>query len=113
MPRAFYRIVRANPPTVADFATDEDQGKAAYDEPDEIRRLRSGRSVYATEAQAWRRLRGAPLLGRYIAELELHDDDPVRWERTLSSPGHHTLWGDAALLLTRVVRTIAFEEEKA
>ncbi len=107
MARTVYRIVRANPPALVDFLSDAERGRASFKDTPEVQRLRTGRSVYATEAQARRRARGSPFLGQYIAAVELGDDDPVRLERTLQrSAGHHTLWGEAALLLTRVVRVV-------
>jgi hypothetical protein len=97
----FYRITRTDPPTLWDFRSAKDRGRREPESAEE-RRLWDGISVYATEAQARRKARSLPLLGRFIAAVVLSEDDSVRVERTLSTAGHHTLWGDAALLLERV-----------
>ena len=104
-PRRLYRIVRANPPTLDDFLSDDARGRGSPSEPPEIRRLRSGRSVFQTEAQARRRARAFPVLGRYIAVLEITADSPVQIERTLG-PGHHTAWGAPELVLAYVVAVV-------
>jgi hypothetical protein len=105
--RTVYRIVRTDPPTLADFLSDAELGRASFKDTEDVRRLRSGRSVYATEAQARRKARRYPILGRYIAAVVLPDDQSIWIERTIpSSAGHYTLWGDAALLLTVVVRVV-------
>jgi hypothetical protein len=59
--------------------------------------------VTATFAQARRRARFMPALGSFIAELAIPDDGPFEIRRTLPSPGHHTIWGDAGALLASVV----------
>jgi hypothetical protein len=62
--------------------------------------------VYATEAQARRKARVSPALGRYVAILEIPGDSTLEIERTTTSSGHHTIWGDAALLLSYVVAVV-------
>jgi hypothetical protein len=99
----FYRIVRANPATLADFLSAEALGKPPPDLAPETLRLHSGLSVYATIAQARRKGRASPILGSYVAQLDIPEDGPITWERTRPSSGHHTLWGDSAYLLARVV----------
>jgi hypothetical protein len=107
MARVVYRIVRSDPPALDDFLSDEARGRVSSHDPPEIQRLRSGRSVYLTEAQARRRAKRMPVLGHYIAAIRLPRDAAVRLERTLpGSPGHYTLWGDAALLLAPVVTVV-------
>lgn len=104
-PRPLYRIVRANPPTITDFLSDDARGRGTPSDPPEIRRLRTGRSVFATEAQARRRARTFPMLGQYIARLEIPEDSPVQVERTLGA-GHHTIWGEPDLLLAYVAAVV-------
>jgi hypothetical protein len=50
-----------------------------------------------------------PALGGFIAAVDLPERGPIRYERTLRSSGHHTVWGDAALLLSRVVSVVPVE----
>jgi hypothetical protein len=66
-----------------------------------------GISVYRTLAQAQRKARDYPFLGRFIAELNIDVDVPrIRVEKTFGR-GHHTLWGAPAVLLRLVVRVCA------
>src|SRR6266849_4946245 len=94
--RTFYRIVQTDPPTLADFTSHEARGRLPPDREPETLRLHAGLSVYATLAQARRKTRASPALGDYVAELQIPDDAPITWERTLTSSGHHTLWGPPA-----------------
>lgn len=100
--RLFYRIVRTYPPSLVDFTSNAALGKRVPTEP-ELAALWDGLSVQSTLAQARRRRRASPMLGDYIAVLRVPTDGSVRNERTLSADGHHTLWGDPAVLLALVV----------
>lgn len=101
--RTFYRIVWTNPPTIADFIPK--RSKPGWMEDPEVARLRSGISVYQTEAQARRKSRGMPWLGNaFIAELQIADQADIRYERTTRSHGHFTLWGSPDIILASVVR---------
>jgi hypothetical protein len=103
--RTFWRVVRTNPPQERDFLSNEAQGRSPRDDDPETLRLWSGISVYATRLQAQRTAIAYPFLGGFLAELRISDIDPVRWERTRGR-GHHTLWGEARLLLERVVAVV-------
>ncbi len=103
----FYRLVATDPPTVGDFLSKEARGEPLRIQTVENRRLWQGVSVYATEAQAQRKGRASPGLGRFVAQLELPDDSPILWERTTTSSGHHTLWGDPEIMLACVTRVVA------
>jgi hypothetical protein len=100
--RLFYRIARNDPPRLQDFTSNRALGKQ---EPldSEQAVLWDGLSVQSTLAQARRRRRASPMLGVCIAVLRIPLDGSVRIERTLSSAGHHTIWGDPAQLLGLVV----------
>jgi hypothetical protein len=100
--------VRGDPPTEDDFLSHEAQGRRQPDDSPETLRLWSGISVYATEEQARRRARTAPMLGTYLAELRFADDGAIRWERT-PRRGHHTLWAPPALLLAAVTLVVPIE----
>jgi hypothetical protein len=100
--RLFYRIAKSNPPTILDFTSNLSLGKKTPADP-ELAALWDGLSVQSTLAQARRRRRASPMLGSCIAAIRVPLDGTVRFERTLSTDGHHTLWGDPAELPTMVV----------
>ena len=106
-PQTFYRIVRTDPPTLIDFTSAKMLGKARPTDDLEVLRLADGVSVFQTETQARRHARRMPMLGAYIAEIAILTGTPVRYERTLRTPGHHTLWGNPAVLLAAVRRVVA------
>jgi hypothetical protein len=105
MPRTFYRIVQS-----ALSRSDDFQSDAARDEPPPLDpaqvRLHYGISVFNTERQARNKAEAYPVLGAYIAAIELPDDAPVRYERTLRTRGHYTLWGDPTYLAERVTSIV-------
>ena len=102
----FYRIVRSDRPTILDFAP---KGNGDTMQPVarvEDRELETGISAYRTFAQARRKARSYPMLGRFIAKLEIPDDASVTWARTTNSSGHYTLWGEPPELLSYVVSVV-------
>ena len=106
-----YRVVRGDPPTTADFRSHEARGRPLPPGANEqTRRLWSGISVYDTEERARQAALDYPRLGAYIAMLEVREEDPVRAERTTASLGHHTLWGEPAVLLGRTLAVKAMVE---
>jgi hypothetical protein len=105
--QTFYRIVRSDPPTLMDFTSAKALGKARPTDDPEALRLADGLSVFRTEAQAHRHARRMPMLGTHIAEVAIAASAPVHVERTLRTPGHHTLWGKPAFLLACVRRVVA------
>lgn len=108
--RTFFRIVKTDPPTVDDFLSAEARGMIPPVElSDDLRRLWDGISVYATAAQARRKARQSPILGRYIVELRLWPDTGLRVERTARGPGHHTIWGQPGDIQACVVSVVAFD----
>jgi hypothetical protein len=107
VPRRFFRIALSNPPTLYDLTSLEGRGRLLPVGADaNFARLWSGLSVYATEAQAQRKARASPMLGSYLAELNIPETGQIHWERTTDSAGHDTLWGPPAELLGGVVRVI-------
>src|SRR5262245_43486234 len=102
-PRTFYRIVKTNPPTVADFTSNLALGRVPQHPDPRVLRLWNGLSVFDQESRARQKAREMPYLGRYIAELRVLEGDPLRYQRTLRTPGHYTLWGSADVILSRVV----------
>jgi hypothetical protein len=99
--RAFWRIVRTDPPTERDFMSNDALGRRPRDRDPETLRLWSGISVYATARQAKRTAVAFPMIGSFLARVRVRDGDPIRVEKTLG-PNHYTLWGDASLFLGRV-----------
>jgi hypothetical protein len=100
--RHFYRIVKENPPTRLDFTSNLVMGKQLPADPEQAV-LWDGLSVQSTLAQARRRRRVSPMLGRFVATIRVPTDGSVRYERTLRAEGHHTLWGDPGVLMSLVV----------
>ena len=106
--RTLYRIVRTNPPTLADFTSGARQGRPIPAQlPREPHRLWDGLSAYATLAQARRKQRRSPNIGEYVAALDLVASGSVRVERTTREPGHHTAWGPPDALLACVVEVVS------
>lgn len=105
--RVFYRIVATDPPTLDDFTANQAKGKAPPNDDPLTLWVWDGISVYATYAQARRKARDFPRLGRYISKLEIPEGAPLRVERTFRrSPGHHTVWGEPATLLRYLVAVV-------
>lgn len=102
--RTFYRIVLTDPPSLDDMRSYDARGiKPRRDDPETLRLIR-GISVYNTEQQARNTATDFPWLGRYIAELRIPHDAPVTIERTTSTRGHYTVWGDAHAILGLVAQ---------
>jgi hypothetical protein len=111
--RRFFRIVQTNPPTAWDFTSGAGRGFAPpNDDPDTLR-LWEGVSVYDQRRYARYRANERPRLGRFIAELRVPMDAPIRIERTGRSHGHYTVWGDAESLLGYVVDVRPADENQA
>ena len=108
MPRTFYRIVKSPERRPEDFLSDAAEGEPTPIDPEHAR-LHDGISVFNTEQQARNKAEDYPVLGGYIAAIELPDDAPVRFERTLRTRGHYTLWGDPQYLSNRVASIVPVE----
>ena len=101
--RTFYRIVKTNPPTLADFTSNLALGRVPKHPDPRVMSLWNGLSVFDQKAQARQKAQEAPYLGRYIAELRILEGDPLRYQRTLRTPSHYTIWGSPDVLLSHVV----------
>ena len=99
----FYRVVKTNPSTHSDWVSNAARGMVPPDDRPETLRVWSGVSVYATAAQARRMARRYRGHGTFIAIIQIDEGSPIRVERTLSRPGHHTLWASPEVLLEAVV----------
>jgi hypothetical protein len=74
--------------------------------------LWDGVSAYQTEAQARKKARKIPVLGAFIAVVQVPENGPITYERTLKSSGHHTLRGDAQTMLDCVESYVPVGEEE-
>lgn len=92
--RTFYRLVESNPPSARDFTSKAALGVPPPRDDAGTRRLWSGISMYSTAAQAKRTARRRPRLGGFVATVTMPTDGSMIWERTLSTDGHHTVWGE-------------------
>jgi hypothetical protein len=100
--RHFHRIALTSPATLWDFQSAKARGAPEPADPTR-RAVWDGVSVYSTMAQARRKQRMSPQLGKYIAVLRVPTDGSVRFMRTLGGDGHHTIWGEPSALLGLVV----------
>ena len=110
-PAAFicYRIIRAAVPQEADFRSLHEQRRMPTSSSPALPHLWRGVSVFDSIEGARRTARLRPQLGRYIAELQIEPGSGVAWEKS-GRLGHHTLWGSARDLLTRVTNVAPVAE---
>jgi hypothetical protein len=109
VPRLFYRIVKADPPTRRDFTSRREKGLPPRGPELTRPQLWSGISVFDTPERARDVVRRTRMRG-LLARLEIPDDAPIRLRKTLGS-GHYTLWGDPEQLLGYVVYPLMSIEE--
>ena len=108
--RLFYRIVRTNPPTIADFMSNAAKGKRPRHPEPEVLRLWDGLSAYSTVEQARATAQLFPRLGRYIATVRVPEPGTVQFEQTRDpAEGHFTLWGEPAEMLALVMSAAPVE----
>ena len=104
--RRYFRIIAVELPNREDFLSDKAKGQPPRNADDaELLRLWDGISVFATFQQA-RNKANRYDLGRFIAEVLIPENSPIRVERTTRSPGHHTLWSEPDAVLRCVVRVL-------
>lgn len=101
-----YRIVITNPPTERDMLSQQALGRPLHSNKPELRRAFDGVSVFDSEQRARETAQRRPWQGSgFIAELHIPEGSAIRREKTFGQ-GHYTLWGDAAILLSYVVRVV-------
>lgn len=96
----FYRIVKSDPPAETDFLSDRERGRPQPSNPADLV-LWDGLSMFDNEHAARSVARRYPIIGGFIAVVDIPPDGPFRHESTLRA-GHHTVWGNAATLMTHV-----------
>jgi hypothetical protein len=92
-PLRLYRILRTEQPTEADFMSKAHLGIPCPVSDPEVRRRWTGLSLFGSDEQARRVSRRLPMLGSYIAALEIPPGAGAHAEPT-TGPGHYTLGGD-------------------
>ena len=102
----FFRIVKADPPTEADFLSYKALGRPLLRDTPSLRRSWEGVSVTSRLEAARALAARAPSLGRFIAVLELVEGGPVRFAQTGGAPEHYDLWGEPHDMLAAVVRVV-------
>ena len=112
MARLFYRIVQHNPPTADDFISNEAIGKPPRDREVTDPELHRGISAYGRKDDAIATQRRFPVLGGFLAELALPDDDPEITLRSTSRHGsHYTIWGVPEAFVRRVQSVLPCEPD--
>ncbi len=74
--------------------------------------LWEGISVMDTLDRAMKRARRFTMHGAYIAEISVPNNGLALCKRTLKTPGHHTFYANADLILSCVTRIIPVEPEE-
>jgi hypothetical protein len=67
----------------------------------------AGFSAFENENQARKVARRYPILGSYIARIELDDEGPLRAEQTTVQRAHYTLYGPPDSFLAAVRTVVA------
>jgi hypothetical protein len=83
-----YRLVKRNPPTVADFLTHHETEKLPGADPC----LRCGLSVFRAKLDAIHQRNSYPKLGEYVAEGTLQTRHGVAMLTSGRQPSHMTWW---------------------
>ncbi len=111
--RRLFRVVHTDPPTRSDFVSNAEAGIVPRRTLSAMERwLWRGISCTETLAQARATARRAPILGTFVAALDLPADPRFRAERTGSRVGHYTVWSDADALLACVSWVVPVEGDE-
>jgi hypothetical protein len=103
----FYRIVKSNPPMLADFLSQRSLGRPLRRDTPEMRRSWEGVSVYDTLEAARETALRYPRIGEFIAEVQIPDNGPVGFEQTLADPHHYHMHGEPSDMLAMVFRVVS------
>src|SRR5688572_4361004 len=99
----FYRVVKTNPPTEADFLSHRARGVRLRHDTAESRRLWEGVSVTDSFETSRVLAERFPVMGDFVAVLEVPEQAAVTFEQTTDVPSHYTLWGSPRDMLDLVV----------
>jgi hypothetical protein len=91
-PRRLHRIVQNNPPAVADFTSKAQLGIPCPVPDPDVQRRWTGLSLFGSDELARRTARRLPMLGSFIAALDIPDGPGMQVEMT-PGPGHYLLGG--------------------
>lgn len=98
-----YRIVKTDPPTLTSFLSHAARGRPfPVGAMREMESLWDGLSMYDARGAARFTAQKRPLLGKFIAMLNI-PASAFRIEKTTSHPRHYTVWGEPEALLRCVV----------
>ena len=103
--RLLYRIVRSDPPTRADFLSNEAKDLPPRGPELRLSERHAGVTMFDTEVEARTVARRYPNIGRYLAAIRIPVGSGIVVRQTLR-PGHYTVWGTPDDLLTLVVGTM-------
>ena len=92
-PHRLYRIVQSERPTADDFMSKLHLGIPCPVPDPEVQQRWTGLSLFGSEAEARRVVRRLPMLGSYLAAIDIPPGAGMRAEPT-TGPGHYTLGGD-------------------
>jgi hypothetical protein len=92
-PCRLYRIIQNNPASEDDFMSKAQLGISCPVPDPEVQRRWTGLSLFGSEDQARRVVRRLPMLGSYLAALDIPPGSGIRGEPT-TGPGHYALGGD-------------------
>ena len=92
-PHRLFRILPSAQPTEDDFKSKLHLGIPCPVSDPDVQQRWNGLSVFGSEEQARRVSRRLPMLGEYIAELNIPPGAGMRAEPT-PGPGHYTIGGD-------------------
>ena len=102
----FYRVVKTNPPTESDFISYRARGIRLRRDTPENRRLWEGVSVASSLGAARNLAARFPVMGQYIAVLDVPEGGLVRFEQTTDVSTHYTLWGEPRVMLEMVISVV-------
>jgi hypothetical protein len=88
-----YRLIKNNPATQDDVMSKAELGIPCPMSDPEVQRRWTGLSLFGSEEQARRVVRRLPMLGSFIAALDIPPGAGMRAEPTIG-PGHNTLGAD-------------------
>jgi hypothetical protein len=105
-----FRAVKTDRPTRDDFLSNAARSKPPINLDPEVLRTHDGISTFTPLEIARKRALRFQRIGPFLAELLLPDESPsIRVERTFSSEGHYTVWGNPDELFALVVRVVPVE----